>query len=218
MEQPADQTSALTHSVNEDGHHFWALANSAEQDEDWEPDPVVEAYQYLPGSCRVYTLPESRTDSADVTAPCDLEDLVVQLVGQDVVVSAAGAELARVPTRVCPAELEGCGRRVADWHVTGLCRCCDAEFMECGARNCRICYPLSWAQADEPMRYWRVIFELTYGNGTARTGVIEAHNEEEARQDALYEVFDDYDPEDEVHFWSKNIRNCDVVETVAPRA
>jgi len=221
MEQPTGQLAALTHSVDEDGHHFWALANSAEQDEDWEPEPVVEAYQYLPGCCEVFTLPDSRTDMGHVGAPCDLADLVVQLVGEDVVISAAGAELARVPTALCPLESGGCGRRVADWHVTGRCRRCEAELEECGQRNCRICYPLSWAQADEPMRYWRVVFELTYGDGTARTGVIEAHNEQEATDEALHEVFDDYDPADgmeEDHFWSKNVRNCDVIETVAPRA
>jgi hypothetical protein len=66
------------------------------------------------------------------------------------------------------------------------------------------------------MRYWRLIFELTYGNGTVRTGIIEAHNEEEAREEPALEAFDDYDPQDGDHFWSKNIRECDVIKTVTP--
>jgi hypothetical protein len=166
----------------------------------------------------VYTLPTSRTDIAYVTALCDLDSVVVELVGQGVVVSGRGVELARVPTRRCEAVIGGCGERTAQWHVTGLCLWCEAVIGGCYERNCRICYPLSWQQGDEPMRYWTVIFELTYGGGTVSIERVEAHNEAEAREEAVLEAFDDYDPEFADHFWSKNVRACHVIETVAAPA
>lgn len=181
MGQPSAKTTGLACSADQDGRVYWRFVSSVDEIWTQEQEPVVEAYQCAPGRSEVYTLPTSRTDIVHVTAPCDLDGVVVELVGQSVVVSGQGVELARVPTRRC-----------------------EAAIGECGERNCRICYPLSWQQGDEPMRYWTVIFELTYGGGTVSIERVEAHNEAEAREKAVLEAFDDYDPEFADHFWSKN--------------
>ena len=86
----------------------------------------------------------------------------------------------------------------------------------CYEPDCRICCPLSWQQADEPMRYWTVIFELLHGRAAARIDGVEAHNEAEARAEAAYAAFDDFDPRDEDRFWSENVRDCHLIETMAP--
>jgi hypothetical protein len=217
MEQHTGEATRLACSRDEGGRLSWRFVSSVNQDWTRRQVAVVEAHQGGPGRCEVYALPSSRTDAVHVSAACDLDAVAVELVGHDIVVSGQGVELARVPTAVCTVDGAGCGERTAQRHATCLCLVCEARFGDgCYEPDCRICCPLSWQQADEPMRYWTVIFELLHGRAAARIDGVEAHNEAEARAEAAYAAFDDFDPRDEDRFWSENVRGCHLIETMAP--
>lgn len=210
MPETSTPTTHLVHAVDADKRHVWRLASDGDAEWTEAQQPVVMAYQTIPGRTEVYTLPESRTEIDHHKVLCDLSDLSVELIGFEVVVSAGVEPIARVPLHVC-AENE-CGQLAAERHATGLCLWCEAVIGDCYRRECRVCYPLSWQQAGEPLRTWSVIFELTYTGRIRRVDGVEAANEVEALETAMRDVFD-FDQDDADHFRSKNIRSSHVFET-----
>ena len=205
MKQTRAKTTRLDHRTNANGHILWRLISGG------KAEIVVEAHQFAQGRTEVRTLPSSR-QAGYLPAPCTLEELTVELVGRNIIVSAPSGALAQIPTRAC----KDCGGRTAAWHAVGLCAACAGPAWECDERKCRICYPPSWASARSPLRHFTVIFERTLGGGTTRIDDVQAHNEAEARTEAMYEAFPDYDADAEGadRFWDKHVANCYVVETV----